>query len=111
MLSLSAVHISCTENGEGHPLRHSWCCLLLINLPLKPTMGAYSIAGFHCHTIIKTIHQVKSRIKEIKEDEYSNSLAKIQVCEMFRAGDIQINVLLKILIHQAIYEDAMFVTL
>ena len=36
-----------------------------------------------------------SRIKEEKEDEYSNSVAKIQVCAMFRAGDIQRNVLLK----------------
>ena len=53
------------------------------------------IAGFHCHTIIKTIQQIKSRIKEIKEDEYSNNLAKIQVCSMFRAGDIRRNVLLK----------------
>ena len=38
---------------------------------------------------------MKSRIKKIKEDEYSNSLAKIQVCAMFRAGDIRRNVLLK----------------
>ena len=28
-----------------------------------------NIAGFHCHTINKTIQQVKSRIKEIKEIE------------------------------------------
>ena len=27
------------------------------------------IAGFHCHTIIKTIQQITSRIKETKEDE------------------------------------------
>ena len=40
-------------------------------------------------------HQIKSRIKEEKEDEYSNSLAKTQVCAMFRAGDIRRNVLLK----------------
>ena len=53
------------------------------------------IAGFHCHTIIKTIQQIKSRIKEIKEDEYSNSLTKVQVCAMFLAGDIRRNVLLK----------------
>ena len=53
------------------------------------------MAGFHCHTIIKTIQQIKSRIKEIKEDEYSNSLAKLQICAMFRAGDIRRNVLLK----------------
>ena len=42
-----------------------------------------------------TIQQIKSTIKEIKEDEFSNSLAKIQVCAMFRAGDIRRNVLLK----------------
>ena len=53
------------------------------------------IAGFHFHTTIKTIQQIKSRIKEEKEDEYSNSVAKIQVCEIFRAGDIRRNVLLK----------------
>ena len=47
---------------------------------------------FHRHTIIKTIQQIKSRIKEVKEDEYSDSLAKIQVCAMFRAGDIRRNV-------------------
>ena len=54
-------------------------------------------AGFHCHTIIKTIQQIKSRIKEIKEDEYSDSLTKVQVCAMFRAGNIRRNVLLKFL--------------
>ena len=53
------------------------------------------IAGFHCHTIIKAIQLIKSRIKETKRDEYSNSLAKIQVSEMFRAGDIQRKVLLR----------------
>ena len=58
--------------------------------------NARDIAGFHCHTIIKTIKQIKSRIKEIKKkDEYSNSLTKVQVCAMFRAGDIRRNVLLK----------------
>ena len=56
-----------------------------------------SVAGFHCHTIIKTIQPIKSRIKEIKEEEFSNSLAKIQVCEMFRAEDIRRNVFLKLL--------------
>ena len=44
---------------------------------------------------MKTIQQIKSRIKKIKEDEYSNSLTKIQVCAMFRVGDIRRNVLLK----------------
>ena len=62
------------------------------------------IAGFHCYTIIKTIQQIKSRITEIKEDEYSNSLTMVQVCAMFRAGDIRRNVL-------ALYGDAMFVSL
>ena len=52
------------------------------------------IAGFHCQTTIKTIHHIKSRIKEEKEDKYSNSVAKIQVRVMFRAGDIRRNVLL-----------------
>ena len=47
------------------------------------------IAGFHCYTIVKTIQQIKSKIKEIKEDEYSNSLAKVEVCAIFRAGDIR----------------------
>ena len=38
---------------------------------------------------------MKSRIKEAEEDEYSKSLAKIQLCAMFRAGDIRRNVLFK----------------
>ena len=58
-------------------------------------MYTFSIEGFHCHTMIKAIQQIKSRIKEVKEDEHSNCLAKIQVCEIFRAGDIRRNVLLK----------------
>ena len=62
------------------------------------------IAGFHWHIIIKTIQKIKTRIKEAKQDECSNSLAKIQVCAMFRAGDIRRNVLLK-------HGDAMFVAL
>ena len=56
---------------------------------------AIPIAGFHCHTTIETSQQTKSRIKEEKENEYSNSVAKIQVCAMFRAGDVRRNVLLK----------------
>jgi len=51
-----------------------------------------SIAGFHCRTTIKAIQQIKSRIKEEKEEEFSNSVAKIQVCAMFCVGDIQTNV-------------------
>ena len=63
--------------------------------PNSENPAFFCIAGFHCHTIIKTIQQIKSRIKEVKEDEYSNSLSKIQVCAMFRTGDIRRNVLLK----------------
>ena len=68
-----------------------------VNLPKNKGFLTYIpyIAGFHCHTTIETIQQTKSRIKEEKEDEYSNSVAKIQVCAMFRAGDIRRNVLLK----------------
>ena len=51
--------------------------------------------GFHCHTTIKTIQQIKAIIKEEKEHEYSHSVAKIQVCAMVHAGDIRRNVLLK----------------
>jgi len=54
-----------------------------------------NICGFHRHDIIKTIQPIKSRVNEVKEDGYSNSLAKIQVCVMFHVGDIQSNVLLK----------------
>ena len=54
-----------------------------------------TIAGFHCHTTIKTIRQIKSRIKEEKENAYSNSLANIQVCAKFCVGDIRRNVVLK----------------
>ena len=56
-----------------------------------------TIEDFHCHTIIKTIQPIKSRIKDVKEDEHSNSLAKIQVCAIFRTGDIRRNVFLKFL--------------
>ena len=72
-----------TSNFHGATLR-----------PIVPR-HKHSIAGFQCHTIIKTIQQIKSRIKEVKEDEHSNSVAKIQVCAIFRAGDIRRNVLLK----------------
>jgi len=66
------------------------------------------IACFHCCTIIKTIQQIKSRIKEVKEDEYWNGLAKIQVCAKFRAGDVGRNVLLKFI---SVFGDAMFLSL
>ena len=62
---------------------------------------SFFIAGFHCYTIVKTIQQIKSKIKEIKEDEYSNSLAKVKVCAIFRAGEI----------YKDLYGDAMFVSL
>ena len=35
-------------------------------------------------------------MKEIKEDEYSNSLATILVCAMLCVGDTQTNVLIKL---------------
>ena len=67
----------------------------ILNYKKTYTETGMSIAGFHCHTIIKTIKQIKSRIKEIKKYEYSNRLTKVQVCAMYRAGDIRRNVLLK----------------
>ena len=69
--------------------------MLLISQSVVLIFEPIRIAGFHCHIIIKTIQQIKSRIKEVKDDEYSNSLAKIQVRAMFRVGDIRRNVLLK----------------
>ena len=63
----------------------------------------------HWHTIIKTIQQIKSKTKGEKEDEYSNSLATIQVFAMFRAGDIRRNVFLKVI--KAMYGDAMLISL
>ena len=69
--------------------------LIVAELPKMDEYEVFTIAVFDRHTIIKTIQQIKSRIQEVREDEYSNSLAKIQVCAMFRAGDIPRNVLLK----------------
>ena len=66
---------------------------LLYSCSWEWQISGQTIAGFHCHTIIKTIKQ-KSRMKEIKEDQYSNSLTKIQVCVMFRVGDTRRNILL-----------------
>ena len=57
---------------------------------------AQLIGGFHYHTIIKTIKQLNSRIKEIRKDQYLNSFAKIQVCATFCAGVIQRNVLIEL---------------
>ena len=70
-------------------------CYRAMFLSNKLCPDGNSIAGFHCHTIIKTLQQIRSRIKEVKQDEHSNSLAKIQVCAIFRAGDIRRNVLPK----------------
>ena len=56
---------------------------------------------------MKTIQQIKSGIKEIKEDEYSNSLAKVQVdvsCERYSKKCLT-------QIYRALYGDAMFVSL
>ena len=73
----------------------NFCAQKKFHTPNYKNKCAWNIAGFHFLTIIKTIQQIKSRIKEIKEDEYSNSLAKIQICAMFHARDIRKNVLLK----------------
>ena len=42
-----------------------------------------AIAGFHCHTIIKTIQQIKSRIKEVKEDEHSTVSQRFRSVRFF----------------------------
>ena len=73
----------------------SYGCTRVVWRALKKLELHSAIEGFHCHTIIKAIQKIKSRIKEVKEDEHSNSLAKIQVCAIFRAGDIRRNLLLK----------------
>ena len=46
-------------------------------------------------TVTSSSNRQPSKIKGVKEDEYSNSLTKVRVCAMFRAGDIRRNVLLK----------------
>ena len=74
------------------------------------SFGIRPIAGFHCHTIIKTIQQIKSRFKEIKEDEYTNSLARIRVCAMFRA-EIFEEMFYSNSHSKALCGDAMFVSL
>ena len=77
------------------PLQNTNCHSAVFFLQyLEWQLFEQTIAGFHCHTIIKAIKQ-KSRMKEIKEDQYSNSLTKIEVCEMLRVGDTRSNVLLK----------------
>ena len=52
-------------------------------------------------------NKVKNQ-RDKKKDEYSNSLAKVQVCAMFRAGDVRRSFTQ---IYMALYEDAMFVSL
>ena len=73
-------------------------------------MNFDDFAGFHCHTTVKTIQQIKSRIKEDKEDEYSNSVAKIQVdlCNV-SCGRYCKKCFTRI--YNAMYGDAMFVSL
>ena len=41
---------------------------------------------------MQTIQYRKSRIWEMKEDEYTKSLAKNQICAIFQMRDIQRNV-------------------
>lgn len=57
---------------------------------LRGRQNCEPIACFHCR-----IWQIKSRIQDIKENEYWNSLAKIQIFAMFLAGDIWRIVVLK----------------
>ena len=55
--------------------------------------------GLPCHSmknkLMQTIQYKKSRIWEMKEDEYTKSLAKNQVFAMFQMRDIQRNVIPK----------------
>ena len=64
-------------------------CLTLINL----------VQEFYCRFSLSQHHQHHStnkvKYQRGKRDEHSNSLSKIQVCAIFRAGDIRRNVLLK----------------
>ena len=60
------------------------------------------IAGFQCHAIpekikikIKTIQQIKSRIRGKKEGKYANTLAKIHVTAIFLMEATRRNVLPK----------------
>ena len=76
-----------------------------------PTCHLYflGIATFHCLTNIKTIQQIKSGIKEIKEDEYTNSLAKDScLCDVSRGRYSRKHFTQ---IHKSLYGDAMFVSL
>ena len=45
------------------------------------------------YKLMQTIQYKKSRIWEMKEDEYTISLAKNQVCAIFQMRDIQTNVI------------------
>ena len=67
--------------------------VVFVSVPFTLNRSSHNII---CIGFILTVEtSIKSRIKEIKEDKYSNSLAKVQVYAMFRAGDIPRNVLLK----------------
>ena len=68
------------------------CQPALITPPYLIAYCQFSLSHHH-----QNHSQIKSRIKEVKEDECSNSLAKIEVCAMFRAIDIRRNVLLKLI--------------
>ena len=55
--------------------------------------NTYTIIGFHRHTVIKTIQQIKSRFKELTEDK--QKVSQRFRSAMFHAGDIRRNVFLK----------------
>ena len=61
---------------------------------------------------MQTIQYKKSRICEMKEDEYTISLAKNQVCAIFQMRDIQTNVIpgRYTQIYEALYGNAMVVS-
>ena len=88
---------------------------------LKANLSSFSvlvcntaIGGFHSHAIkIKKwkppIKYSKSRIWQVKEDKYTKSLSKNQVCAIFHMRNIRKKSFTQI--YKALYRDAMFVSL
>ena len=74
----------------SHGIISMWAYLKL------PLTSPRPIRSFHCHAI-KNINASQSvqKVQEMKEDEYTKSLAKNQVCEIIHNQDISKNVLLK----------------
>ena len=66
-------------------------------MTVEQEMGT-KILGLHFHAMkkkVQTIQYRKSRIWEMKEDEYTKSLDKNEVCAIFQKRDIRKNVLSK----------------